>query len=400
MCLLGLGMVIAYVDRANLSVALTVPAFRDFFHLDDSDRGLLNSAFFWSYAALQIPAGWIVDRYGAKLPYTIGFVFWSLMSAATGLAQNNWQLAASRLWLGAGEAVNTPASLRWIRCNCREEERGLATGLYFSGTKIGTALGIPMAAILVGRFGWRWMFAILGLGGLAWVIAWIAFANRDEGQRQTPAPVVEPAGSGLAALLKTRTSWGILLGTFAYNYFIYFSLTWLPAYLVEYRKLSLHAMSVFSLFGFGGIAVVATGAGWLADLTIRRGGNPVRVRRVFTILGLSVASTEILGALSHSQFVALFFAAFSMAGLGLATANYWALTQTIVPARMIGRYVGVQNMASNCSGVVAPIVTGWLIQATGDYRAAMGAVLMMLLMGIYSYTFLVRPPEGGKPLGA
>src|SRR5579863_495447 len=130
-CLLGLGMTIAYVDRANLSVALTVPAFRDFFHLDDADRGLLNSAFFWSYAALQIPAGWIVDRYGAKLPYTIGFVFWSLMSAATGLAQNNWQLAASRLWLGAGEAVNTPASLRWIRCNCREEERGLATGLYF-----------------------------------------------------------------------------------------------------------------------------------------------------------------------------------------------------------------------------------------------------------------------------
>ncbi len=400
MCLLSVGMVIAYVDRANLSVALAVPSFRDYFHLDDADRGLLNSAFFWSYAALQIPAGWIVDRYGAKLPYALGFVFWSLMSAATGLALNNWQLAGARLWLGAGEAVSTPASLRWIRCNCPEEERGLATGLFFSGTKIGTALGIPLAAILVGRFGWRWMFAILGLGGLAWVIAWMALANPDKGSRGAPARAVERGESGLSALLKTRTSWGILLGTFAYNYFIYFSLTWLPAYLVEYRKLSLHAMSVFSLFSFAGIAVVATGSGWCADLIIRRGGNPVRVRRLFTVLGLVLASTEILGALSHSQFVALFFAVFSMAGLGLATANYWALTQTIVPARTIGRYVGVQNMASNCSGVAAPILTGWLNQATGDYRAAMAAVFVMLLLGIYSYAVLVRPPECEKPVKA
>ena len=393
-CLLGVGMMIAYIDRANLSVALAVPAFRDFFGLDDTDRGFLNSAFFWSYAALQIPAGWIVDRYGAKLPYALGFVFWSLVSAATGLAQNNWQLASARLWLGAGEAVSTPASLRWIRCNCREEERGLATGIYFSGTKIGTAIGFPLTAVLVARFGWRWMFAILGLGGLAWVIAWMAFANRDGGVREKRAPAVEPASSGLAAMLKTRTSWGILLGTFAYNYFIYFCLTWLPAYLVEYRRLSMHAMSVFSVFSFTGMAVVATAAGWFADRSIRRGGKPVRVRKLFTILGFVLASTEILGALSHSQFVALFFAVFSMAGLGLATANYWALTQTIVPARTIGRYVGVQNMASNCSGVAAPILTGWLNKATGDYRAAMVAVLAMMLLGIYSYAFLVRPMEG------
>ncbi len=384
---------IAYVDRANLSVALAVPAFRDFFRLDDTDRGLLNSAFFWSYAALQIPAGWMVDRYGTKLPYTVGFIFWSLVSAATGLVQNNWQLASARLMLGAGEAVSTPASLRWIRCNCREEERGLATGLFFSGTKIGTAAGIPLAAVLVARFDWRWMFAILGLGGLAWVAAWMAFANRDEGARKAPARDMEPASWSLAALLRTRTSWGILIGTFAYNYFIYFCLTWLPAYLVEYRRLSLHSMSVFSMFSFAGMAVVATAAGWLADLAIRRGGKPVRVRKLFTILGFVLASTEIFGALSHSQFVALFFAVFSLAGLGVATANYWALTQTIVPARAIGRYVGVQNMASNCSGVAAPILTGWLNQVTGDYRAAMIAVLVMLLLGIYSYAFLVRPPE-------
>lgn len=387
-------MTIAYVDRANLSVAMAVPAFRGFFHLDDTDRGLLNSAFFWSYAALQIPAGWIVDRYGAKLPYAIGFVFWSLVSAATGLAQNNWQLASARLWLGAGEAVSTPASVRWIRCNCREEERGLATGLYFSGTKLGTALGIPLAAVLVARFDWRWMFAILGLGGLAWVIAWMAFANRDEGAEEKLAFAIEPGSPRLADILRTRTSCGILLGTFAYNYFIYFCLTWLPAYLVEYRGLSLHTMGVFSMFSFTGVAVVATGAGWSADLMIRRGGKPVRVRKMFTVAGLVLASTEIVGALSHSQFVALFFAVFSMAGLGLATANYWALTQTIVPARTIGRYVGVQNMASNCSGVAAPILTGWLNQATGDYRAAMAAVSVVLMLGIYSYAFLVRPVEG------
>jgi sugar phosphate permease len=194
----------------------------------------------------------------------------------------------------------------------------------------------------------------------------------------------------LAEVLKTPTMWGILLGTFAYNYFVYFCLTWLPAYLVESRHLSLNSMSWYTMFSFGGMAIIGIGAGWLSDRLIRRGGDSIRVRKLFTLLGFVAASTEIFGALSHSRPVALFFTLFSLSGLGLATANYWALTQTLVPKGAIGRVIGLQNLASNSSGVAAAILTGWLKQLTGTYAAPMGAVLVVLLLGILSYGFLVK----------
>jgi MFS transporter, ACS family, D-galactonate transporter len=393
--LLALGMVIAYVDRANFSVVLALKDFRLEFHLSDLDRGFLNSAFFWTYALLQIPAGWVVDRYSVKFPYAIGFLFWSLTSAATCLVQNIGQLFSARLLLGVGESITTVASLRWIRFHCAEHERGLATGILFSGTKFGAALGVPVAAILVSRFDWRSMFVILGLGGLVWLAAWFAFVKNSDARTLPssgiPKTTAPPGKSiGLAAMMRTKTMWGIILGTFAYNYFIYFCLTWLPAYLVEAKHLSLKLMGIYTMFSFGGMAVIGILAGWSSDRLIRSGSDPVRVRKIFTIMGFVAASTEIFGATSHSQPVSLFFALFSLAGLGLATANYWALTQTIVPANTIGRVIGVQNFSSNCSGIVAPILTGWLKQITGSYDAPMFAVLIVLILGVFSYGFLVN----------
>ena len=170
--LLSLGVIIAYVDRSNISVALAVPEFKSFFNLTDRDRGTLNSAFFWSYAFLQIPAGWLVDRYGVKTPYTIGFIFWSLISAATAMANSFSQLFALRFLLGVGESVVTPASLRWIRFHFAEKERGFAVGLYMTGTKIGPAIGAPIAAWLIAAYDWRIMFLVLGLGCLLWLVPW------------------------------------------------------------------------------------------------------------------------------------------------------------------------------------------------------------------------------------
>ena len=128
----------------------------------------------------------------------------------------------------------------------------------------------------------------------------------------------------------------------------------------------------------------------LADALIRRGANPVRTRKAFTIAGLAIASTEIVGSMTSSRAVALTFAIVSMAGLGLTTANYWALTQTLMPGAAIGRISGVQNFASNLACVIAPALTGWLIQATGSYVAPMRAILVVLLAGIAAYVFLVR----------
>jgi MFS transporter, ACS family, D-galactonate transporter len=387
--LLAIGMIVAYVDRGNLSSVLALRSFRDWIHLDDTGRGLLNSAFFWSYALLQVPAGWAVDRYGAKKPYAIGFALWSLSSAAAGLVQGIGQLVAARLALGIGESVSTAASLRWIRLNCAEKERGLATGILFAGTKIGAAIGAPITIALAVRLSWRLMFVLCGLGGLLWLIAWLLSATNEAGT--TPAGRTSAANAvRMRDLFSNSAIWGILLGTFAYNYFIYFCLTWLPAYFAEARHLSPGAMSLYTMFSFSGMAVVGILAGWLADRIISRTGRAVRVRRLFTLLGFVVASTELIGMLSRSNNIALFFAIFSLTGLGLATANYWALTQTIFPPAAIGRMVGLQNLASNLSGIVASILTGWLKQKTGGYGAAGWAILAILFLGLIAYGFLVR----------
>jgi MFS-type transporter involved in bile tolerance (Atg22 family) len=149
-------------------------------------------------------------------------------------------------------------------------------------------------------------------------------------------------------------------------------------------------MGMFTFFSFGGMAVVAALAGWAADLMIRRGGNPVTVRKWFTIVGFGIACTELIGAQSSSVTVALTFSIVSLSGLGLATANYWALTQTLIPASAIGRISGVQNCAASIAGIVAPILTGWLKQKTGSYEAPMLACCVFLVIGVLSYLIMVR----------
>ncbi len=394
-CLLSLGIVIAYIDRTNLSVSLASADFKTLFHLTDKDRGLLGSVFFWSYAVLQIPAGFIVDRFGVKKPMAIGLFCWCLASAATAGATLLWQLMAMRLLLGVFESVITPGAMRWIRYHVEEQKRGLAIGAAMAGTKLGPAIGAPLAAVLLNHYGWRVMFLILGLGGLLWLIPWLLLDKDDD--RKLAAAEVVPEGPSFASLFATRIMWGTLVGTFCYNYFTYFSMTWLPAYFVERRHLSLTSMGVYTMVSFGGMATVSIVAGFAADWLIRRGYDAVTTRRWFVIAGFLVASTEVIGALSDSNEVAKIFAIVSLAGLGLATGNYWALTQTLMPGKSTGSIAGAQNTASNVAGAVAPFLTGWLKEATGSYDAPMKAIWVFLIIGVGCYLFVVKPAKEEIP---
>ena len=396
--LLCLGFILAYFDRINLSVALANAEFKNFFGLSDTDRGLLNSAFFWSYTLLQIPAGWFVDRYGVKWPYAAGFLLWSLLSALTALATGLPHLILIRLLLGVGEAMVTPAGMRWIRLNVDESQRGFIIGIYMAAAKVGPALGGYVAAALLVAFGWRQMFVILGLGGLVWLIPWLLIVRNND--RALEREMVRASGGKASVpfsrIMASPVIWGTIIGTFCYQYFVYYSLTWLPAYFVEARNLDLSKMGIFTGFSFAGMAIVATAAGFAADRLIARGYNAVKVRKAFIIAGFLVASTEIFGARAESQQVALFFAVFSLSGLGLTTANYWALTQTLIPGAAVGRIVGVQNCAANLPGIVAPILTGWLKEVTGGYKAPMQVIWLFLILGIASYVFLVREKYAPK----
>ena len=388
---LSLGMIIAYVSRSALAVPLALPEFIRSFHLSITDRGVLNSAFFWTYAVLQIPAGWVVDRYGVKLPYFLGFAIWCLASASTALTRSIPQLIVVQVVLGAGQAVVAPASYRWIRYHFVEKERGLAVGLYMTGTKIGPAVGAPLAAWLIGMYDWRVMFVLIGLGGLIWLVPWMLLVKNDD--RQIERAAVKKDGTlpiPFGRIMASPVIWGTIVASFSYMYFVYFCMTWMPAYFMERRHLSLGKMGLYTFFSFGGMALIATLAGLAADRLIGRGHNPVTVRKWFTIAGFSIATTELIGARATSLETALVFAVVSLSGLGLATANYWALTQTLIPGAAIGRISGIQNCACSVAGIVAPILTGWLLQKTGNYEAPMMAVLVALLAGVLSYLFLIR----------
>jgi MFS transporter, ACS family, D-galactonate transporter len=395
--LLCLGMIIAYVDRANLSVAVADRAFKAFFHLSSTDTGTLNSAFFWTYALLQIPAGFLVDRFGVKKPYAGFFVAWCAISALTSVAGTMTQLIAIRMLLGVGEALVTPASLRWIRFNVPEKSRGMALGIYMAGTKFGPAIGAPLAAKLIAESDWRFMFAALGIGGLLWLIPWFLMVRDNDRELEiSAAKASSQTITPFSEVLKNPVFWGVLVGTFCYNYFVFFSMTWLPTYFKDHRHLTLKESGAITGFSFAGMAIVAIVAGWAADQLIARGWNAIRVRKAFTIAGFVIASSEIFGAMSSSNEVALAMSIISLSGLGLTTANYWALTQTMLPQAAIGTIAGAQNAASNLAGAVAPFVTGWLVQTTGNYEAPMQAIWAFLLLGIAMYVFVVKPPKANE----
>jgi MFS family permease len=389
--LLALGCIIAYVDRVNLSFAIIDADFKHFFNISNTERGLVNSAFFWSYAALQIPAGWVVDRYGSKYPLAISFAVWSALTAFAAFTSAFASLFAVRLLLGVGEAALQPASMRWIRHNFDERQRGFAIGVFMSGSKFGPAIGSVLAALLIQAYGWRAMFVILGAFALLWLLPWLYFVKDDRhtGSARHVATGSEPK-EPIGDLLKSPILLGVIIGTFAYMYFVYFCMTWMPAYLREARGLSLTSSGAYTTFSFAGMATMSIIGGWLADRMIVAGRDPVAVRKGFTMAGFLLASTEVLSPMLSSLDWALVVSIFSLSGLGLATANYWALTQTLIPGSKIGRIVGIQNCAASVAGIVAPIITGWLVQKTGGYAAAMQMVLFFLGCGILAYGFLVR----------
>ncbi|MFC0406971.1 MFS transporter [Roseomonas elaeocarpi] len=407
--LLALGALVSFVDRTSISAALTVPSFKAHFQLSDIDRGWVNSAFFWSYAVLQVPLGWATDRYGVKRPYTVCFFVWCVATALTGLTTTLSALIVMRLIVGAAEAIVVPASWAWIRRNFREDQSGTAVGIYMLGTKVGPAIGAPVAAWLIVAFDWRAMFVLLGIVGLLWLIPWNLLVKNDLPKRVEPGRVepgrVEPgraekaaaappmaSGKQVRVILASPMVWGSMVTNFCYNYFTFYCMTWMPSYLVEQRGLPLQQMGLYSFFSFIGIAIVALAAGWVADRLIERGYDPILVRKVFTIAGFLFASTVVLGAFADTVNEALFWNVASLSGLGLTTANHLALCRlTLIPKSIVGLVTGFQQVATALAGIVAPILSGWLLQVSGSYNLPMQVIFVFLIIGAFTTALVLRP---------
>lgn len=402
--LLAAGVLIAFVDRTSISSALAVPSFVAHFGMTDVDRGLVNSAFFWSYGLIQVPMGYIVDRYGVKLPYTICFVLWCAATAATGLMTTLMALILMRVVVGAAEAVVMPASYRWIRHNFDESQNGTAVGIFAMGNKFGPALGAPVAAWLIVNYDWRMMFFITGAVGLAWLVPWVLTVRSDLPKKAEMAEIRRKASSvTFASIMASPVVWGAMIVNFCYGYFTFYCMTWMPAYLVEERGLSLQKSGLYTFFSFAGIAIVAVIAGWAADKLIARGGNPVFVRKAFVIAGFIGACTVLLGAYASSLGMALFWNVFSLSFLGLATANNLALCRlTLIPKLAIGLVTGVQQVATSLAGGIAASLSGWLLHVSGSYDLPMLVIFAFLVIGALACWILLRPewaPRISEPAG-
>lgn len=366
LAVLFLGIVIGYVDRGTLNIA-AVPLMREF-QLPAAAMGTMLSSFFWTYALFQMPAGYVVDRAGMRLAYAVAFVFWSLASAATGLATSPWQILAARMALGLGEAVAPVATMSYIKHAFTDRERGLPSAIYVSGVTAGPAIGAFIGTALLDWYGWRVMFFVTGLAAFVWLIPWLLVAPKEKFAVAAPAAA---ARAHYGRLVLSPIFWALTISMFVYSYFWYFVLTWVPSYLVLAHGYSNRQMGAAVSIPLAAMSVVSLLSGLLSDWFVRRSSSALAVRKSFVCAGFAIASTMLLLLMPAMKPFVLPVFVLSLSGLGIGGGNFWALAQMASPPDLIGRAIGYQNMVAQTAGIAAPLLTGVLLGPKMDFTTGM-----------------------------
>ena len=374
---------INYFDRTIVSVALPVIAAD--LHLGPARMGILLSAFFWSYALMQIPIGWLADRYNLRWLYAGCFALWSLTCGLTGFAASLGVLLVLRVFLGIGESIYLPGGMKVVSVIFPAKDRGLASGLVNCGTRAGLAFGAPLIAALVAAWGWQNAFFVLGFTSLLWLIPWFACFPRSA---NTADYVVAGAAKGRWGHVD-RNLLGISLAHIGYGYYFYLMVTWLPSYLVKVRHLSLQAAGAYAVVPYLTFTVGEPIGGWLADRLIVLGWDEMFSRKiVITAAFLTSLLLIPAGLAAETGSSVLFLGGASL--VGLSTANIYVLVQRVSASGDVGFATGFLNFAGNLSGVAAPLVTGLIIERTGSYFPAFVVAVVMLLAALPLYWLMVR----------
>ncbi len=389
--LLAVSVSINYVDRGNLSVAAATASFRQDLGLDNSDLGVLFGAFFLTYSLFQIAAGWLVDRFNVYWIYTAGFVLWSAATVMTGFIGGFAALLALRLLLGVGEACTYPSYGRMIFANFGEDRRAFANALIDAGSRTGPAIGVLAGGLILAHSSWRVLFISIGAAGCLWLFPWLGFLRSPH--RDIARASRTTAGPGFTSILKKRQAWGTIIGLFCYNYAWVFILNWLPAYLTGERRLSTTAMAWYGSLPFWGVAWVTVIAGWLSDRAIRRGANLTRIRLGAVCGGMAANSLMIVAYLIPNTAVSMAVLVAACLGLGVASSNFWAVTQDLAGREAVGKWTGLQNGMGNLAGIAGPYVTGLMLNRTGSFLAPFVAASVIIALGSICYFFMVRRVE-------
>ena len=385
--LLALSVCINYIDRTTLSVA--APRLATELGIDPEQKGILLSAFFYTYALCQIPAGWLVDRYDVRWVFGAGFLLWSGATLATGLCSGFAVLLAMRLLLGMGESVAYPSYSKIVAGNFPQTHRGVANALIDMASKTGPALGTLLGGLLVANYGWRSLFIGIGAVSLIWLIPWAIWGPKD----RALAISHSAAAPGILEILSKRDAWGTFFGLFGANYIWYFLLTWLPSYLVEQRHFSENMMAKLGALPFFMIALSSLISGWASDRMIARGGSPTRVRKFFAATGLFMGLLVLPAALVEDRVLCMMILVAASLCFGMCTSNLWAITQTLAGPAASGKWTGLQNGFGNLAGVVAPHLTGLIVKQTHSFVLAFAAAAAAATIGGLAFLLIVGKVE-------
>lgn len=371
---------INYIDRGNLATA--APLIQDELHLSASQLGILLSAFYYSYVPCMPLMGWLAERYGAKAVLGAGVAIWSLATLATGFASTFLALLGLRLLLGVGESGAFPCASKVLANAVDVGRLGVANGIMSFGYLLGPAVGTLLGGTLMAYVGWRPLFIAFGALSLIWLWPWRRAQLSPRVSQRAAVVVGEPS---FAQVLRRRELWGASLGHFASNYGYYFIVSWLPFYLVKSRGFSLGSMAQIASSAYLLNALSALAMGWLADRWIRAGRSP-------TVVYKSVmAANHLVGIACMIAMVSL-PAAGSIAALflfeivsGCSYPGLFAIPQILAGPAATGRWVGVQNAAGNVAGLIAPVITGVLVDQTGRFDVAFAIAAGVNVLGLIGW---------------
>ena len=412
--LLGVGVIINFFDRVNLSVAIT--PLRTEFGLSTVAIGYLLSTYSWTYVLLQLPSGPVLDRYGVKPVIRVSALLWSVASFATGLARGFAGMISARLLLGVAEAPTFPGNAKAIGIWFPRNERGLATAIFDASAKFASAIGIPIVAIVVNYWGWRMSFVFTGVLSFGYfALFWFVYRDPTDdpmlssperehiaaGGGETEAAIDPHQAASLFYLLRRKKVWGLALGMAAYNYNFYLFLTWLPGYLSTALHLNLLQSGFYTAIPW--LAATASDllvGGWLVDYLIRSGRDPTRVRQTILVAGL-VLGLAVAGATrTTNPRVAIFWISVALCGLAASAPVGWSIPGLIAPPGSTARVAGIMNFVDNLPAILAPVITGYLVGSSQSFARPFLVAAAVLLAGILSYLFLlgkIEPIPGPPP---
>jgi ACS family D-galactonate transporter-like MFS transporter len=385
--LLSLALLVNYIDRGSMSIA--APLLMREFSLTPSAMGWVLSAFFWTYVIFQPINGALADRFGPERVLASGLALWSIATVMTGLSSGLMSLIAFRLVMGASESVFYPSALSVLATRVADRFRSRATGTMQLGSYVGPFLGALVGGWVMYLYGWRVMFMGLGVLSLLWLIPWLRMVGLH---RATPIATPgsdPPALATYPEILSQRGLWAAMLGTFCGNYMFFLIFTWLPLYLVQERGLSLvTSLRYTSLFYWAEAASVFI-SGWLIDRWILSGASANRAYKsalAFSCIGVGLC----LLACSRVGMTGLPYILILMGVAdGLAGPSNCSMTQIMAGPVATGRWMGLQNAMGNVAGITAPIITGYIVQATGHYSAAFVVASVIALVGVFAWLVLM-----------